>query len=152
MATYQKEIGSQSKDSTLDFQVITKLSAESFKTFCNDISGMFGVNMDCKKQPRFIGVESLEGLKKHFKEPVSVHCVKAEGTIEDIFYLVFDCGGLFTLAGVVNMHPGQTMLREIKSGTLESAKNTSNVLAEVGQALVGSWDGKVYCLPASRGG
>jgi CBS domain-containing protein len=143
MATHQKEAGAQVKDSkhaTVDFQAITKLSAESFKMFCNDISGMFGVNMDCKKQPRFIGVESLEGLKKHFKEPVSIHCVKAEGAIEDIFYLVFDCGGLFTLAGVVNMHPEKTILREIKSGTLESAKNTSNVLAEVGQALVGSWD------------
>ncbi len=143
MAIHQKEAGAQVKDSkhaTVDFQAVTKLSAESFKTFCNDISGMFGVNMDCKKQPRFIGVESLEGLKKHFKEPVSIHCVKAEDTIEDIFYLVFDCGGLFTLAGVVNMHPGQTILREIKSGTLESAKNTSNVLADVGQALVGSWN------------
>jgi len=143
MATHQKEAGAQVKDSkhaTVDFQVITKLSAESFKTFCNDISQMFGVNMDCKKQPRFIGVKSLECLKKHFKEPVSIHCVKAEGAIEDIFYLVFDCGGLFTLAGVVNMHPEQTILREIKSGTLESAKNTSNVLADVGQALVGAWD------------
>lgn len=141
MATHQKEAGAKVKDSkraTVDFQAITKLSAESFKTFCNDISGMFGVNIVCKQQQ--LAAETLKDFKKHFKEPVSIHCVKAEGTIEDIFYLVFDCGGLFTLAGVVNMYPEQTILNQIKSGTLESAKNTSDILSEVGQALVGAWD------------
>jgi len=140
MSTFQKKDEAQVTNATADFQVVTKLLADSFKTFCNDISGMFGVNIVCKQQPGFVGDETLDGLRKHFKEPVSIHCVKAEGAIEDIFYLVFDRGGLFTLAGIVNMHPEQTILKEINSGSLESAKNTSNVLAEVGQALVGSWD------------
>ena len=141
MATLQKETGAKVKDpkhATVDFKAITKLSAESFKTFCDDISGMFGVNIVCKQQQ--LAAETLKDFKKHFKEPVSIHCVKAEGAIEDSFYLVFDCGGLFTLAGIVNMHPEQTILREIKSGSLESAKNMSDILSEVGQALVGAWD------------
>jgi len=141
MTTLQKESESKvadSKHNTVDSQTLIKLSDESFKTFCDDISGMFGVNMECSQQKA--AIETPEGLKKHFKEPASVQCVEAKGTLEGTFHLVFDRDGLFTLAGIITMHPEQTILEDIKSGSLEKARDMSNVLTEVGEALVGAWD------------
>ena len=126
------------KHNTVDSQTLTELSEESFKTFCDDISGMFGVNINCNRQQ--VAVETPEGLKKHFKEPVSVHCVKAEGTLEGVFHLAIDRDGLFTLAGVVSMHSEQMTLENIRLGSLEKARDMSNILTEVGEALVGAWD------------
>lgn len=142
MEILQKESESKvtdSKHNTVDSQTLTELSEESFKTFCDDIAGMFGVNIECNRlQP--VGGETSENLKQHLKEPVSVHCVKAEGALESIFHLVLDRDGLFTLAGVISMHSEQMILENIKSGTLEKARDMSGVLTEVGQALVGAWD------------
>ena len=141
MATLQEKTKSKvtnSKQNTVDAQALVKLSEESFKTFCDDISGMFGVNMQCNQQQ--VAIETLAGLKKHFKELVSVHCVKAQGALEGTFHLVFDKDGLFALAGVINMHPEQAILENIKLGSLEKAKDMSGVLTEVGEALVGAWD------------
>lgn len=127
-----------SPNNQVDPRVFTKLSEESFKTFCDDVSGMFGVNIQCNRQQ--VSVETSEGLKKHFKEPVAVHCVKAEGALEGTFYLVFDRDGLFTLAGVINMRPEEMILEDINFGSPEKAKETSNLVTEVGEALVGAWD------------
>ena len=141
MATPQEEPKLKdvnSKRNTVDSQTLVKLSKESFKTFCDDISGMFSVNMGCNQQQ--IAIETLEGLKKHFKELVAVHCVKAEGALEGTFHLVLDQDGLFTLAGVINMRSEQLILEDIKLGSLEKAKDMSSVLTEVGEALVGAWD------------
>jgi len=104
----------------------------------NNETAMFGVNINCNRQQ--VAVETPEGLKKHFKEPVSVHCVKAEGTLEGVFHLAIDRDGLFTLAGVVSMHSEQMTLENIKSGSLEKARDMSNILTEAGEALVGAWD------------
>ena len=141
MATLQEKTQSKvtdSKQKTVDVRELVKLSEESFKTFCDDISGMFGANMRCNQQQ--IAIETPDGLKKHFKELVAVHCVKAEGALESIFHLVLDQEGLFTLAGVINMRPEQSILEDIKLGSLEKAKDMSSVLTEVGEALVGAWD------------
>jgi CBS domain-containing protein len=142
METLQKETEpkvADTKHSTVAPQTLIKLSEESFRTFCDDISGMFGLNIKCDR-PQPVGVETLEGLRKHLKEPVSVHCVKAEGSLESIFHLVLDRDGLFTLAGVISMHSEQMILEDIKSGSLEKAGDMSSVLTEVGEALVGAWN------------
>jgi CBS domain-containing protein/chemotaxis protein CheY-P-specific phosphatase CheC len=142
MTTLQKETEpkvTDSKHNTVDSQTLTELSEESFKTFCDDIAGMFGVNIECN-QLRPVEVETSESLKKYFKEPLSIHCVKAEGALEGTFHLMLDRDGLLTLAGVVSMHSEQVIQESIKSGSLENAGDMSSVLTEVGEALVGAWD------------
>jgi len=117
---------------------VIELAEKSFKTFCGDISGMFGVDTVCSRQQ--VGPETLNGLKTRFKDFVLVYSVKAEGELDGTFQLVFDPQGLFILAGVVAMHPEHLILEDVKSASLEKAQQLGNILTEVGDALVGAWD------------
>jgi len=118
--------------------LIIELTEKSFKTFCDDISGMFGTDMECA--PQEVTPETVNGLQTRFKDLAVVYSVKAEGVLDGTFQLVFDKKGLFLLAGVVAMHPEQIILEDVESGTLEKAEKASNILKEVGTALTGSWD------------
>jgi CBS domain-containing protein len=121
--------------------LIIELAEKSFKTFCGDISGMFGMDMTCNRQE--VTYETVNGLQSRFESFAVVYSVKAEsakGGLDGTFQMVFDREGLFILAGVVAMQPGQMILEDIKSCLLEKAEKASNVLNEVGTALAGSWD------------
>jgi hypothetical protein len=118
--------------------LIIELAEKSFKTFCDDISGMFGTDMECV--PQEATPETVNGLQTRFNDLAVVYSVKAEGALDGTFQLVFDKKGLFLLAGVVAMHPEQIILEGVESGTLEKAEKASNILKEVGTALAGSWD------------
>jgi CBS domain-containing protein len=131
MAPSQTEIESQ----------IIELAEKSFKTFCDDISDMFGMDMACDRQE--VKHETVEDLQMRFENLAVVYSVKSEsakGVLDGTFQMLFDRKGLFILAGVVAMQPGQIILEDITSGSLEKAEKASNVLNEVGTALVGSWD------------
>jgi len=114
------------------------LSAEAFEAFCEDISGMFGVDMECAQQE--VAAETAKGLKKRFKKLVAVNSVKAEGALDGTFQLVFDQGGLFTLSGIIVMLPENRILEEIKRGSIKDVEAMNDVLKEAGNMLVGSWD------------
>jgi len=118
--------------------LITELAEKSFKTFCDDISGMFGTDMECA--PQEVTSETVNSLQARFKDLAVVYSIKAEGALDGTFRLVFDRKGLFTLAGVVAMHPEQMILEDVESGSLEKAEKAGNILNEVGTALAGSWD------------
>lgn len=125
--------------------LIIELAEKSFKTFCGDISGMFGMDMACN--PQEVTHETVNGLQRRFENFAVIYSVKAEsakGGLDGTFQMVFDKEGLFILAGVVAMNPGQMILEDIKSGSLEKAEKAGNVLNEVGTALTGSWD-RVFC-------
>jgi len=119
-------------------QVIGGLSAEAFEAFCEDISGMFGVDMECSQQE--FRVETVKELKKQFKKQVAVNSVKAEGALDGTFQLVFDQGGLFTLSGVIVMMPENRILEEIKRGTIKDVESMNDAVREAGNMLVGAWD------------
>ncbi|MHC4361423.1 MAG: hypothetical protein ACYSTZ_01245, partial [Planctomycetota bacterium] len=80
-------------------KTLIELSKQSFGTFCDDISGMFGVDTECKQVQ--LAVETVRGLAKRFGSLVSANAIKAEGCLDGNFQVVFDRGGLFTLAGVI---------------------------------------------------
>lgn len=128
MVTSQTEIESQ----------VIELSQECFESFCDDISGMFGVDMRCRQGEAC--AESAEGLKRRFNKTTAVSCIKSEGALEGTFQLVFDQDGLFTLGGVAAMQSEQTIAANRKAGSVEKAKDMSGVLAEVGDTLAGCWD------------
>ncbi len=128
MATSQTEIESRA----------IELSAEAFKAFCDDISGMFGVDMGCEQDE--VCVETVKGLKERFKKLVAVNSVKAEGALEGTFQLVFDQGGLFTLSGVIVMLPEQRILEEIGKDSIKDVESMNAAVKEASNMLVGAWD------------
>jgi len=117
---------------------VMKLSEKAFGTFCDDISGMFDVDMKYSQQER--GSESIKGLEKHFGNLVAVTTVKAEGIANGTLHFVCDQQGLFILAGIIIMQPEQMILDSVKSGSPEKAGDMTNVFAEVGIAMIGAWD------------
>lgn len=128
MATTHTEIQSQ----------VIGLSAEAFRAFCEDISGMFDVDMECSQQE--FCTESVKKLKKRFKKLAAVNSIKSEGTLNGNFQIVFNKEGLFTLAGVIVMLPEQKILDNRKRGSTKEAEEMSDAVGEVGNMLVESWD------------
>lgn len=128
MITSQTEIESR----------VIELSAEAFEAFCEDISGMFDVDMQCSQQE--VASETVKGLKKRFKKLVAVNSVKTEGVLDGTFQLVFNQGGLFTISGVVVMMPENRIIEEIKRGSIKDAEAMNDAVGEVGNMLVGAWD------------
>ncbi len=115
-----------------------ELSKEAFDAFCEDISGMFGVDMKCVQLE--VCSQSINDLKKRFKKLTAIDKVKANGRLEGVFHLIFDQGGLFTLSGIVVMLPENRILEEIKRGTIKDVQSMNDAISEVGNLCVGSWD------------
>ena len=126
-----------------------ELSTGAFETFCEDISGMFGVSMKCAQQQ--VCTNTIEELKKHFQELTAVTLIKAEGALNGTFQLIFDRQGLFIMgnlmimperiASFIEKYAGsQKIVKNIKSGSLKEAEEIGDAVAEVGNLMVGSWD------------
>lgn len=128
MATSQTDLESQT----------IELSTEAFETFCEDISGMFGIDMNCSQHEPC--TETVKELRKGFKKIAAVNLIKSEGDISGTFQMIFDKAGLFTLAGIIVMLPEQRILENCKRGTTKEAEEMSDAIGEAGNLLVGSWD------------
>lgn len=122
----------------IKLQFIVELSKKSFDTFCDELSSLFAVRMQCSQQA--IVTETVEGLKKRFKEPAALYSVEAKGSVDGIFQLVFDKNALFILAGLMLMHPEQMILENIKRGSLEKAREMSDVITQAVHTLLGAWN------------
>lgn len=114
------------------------LSDNAFAAFCEDIGGMFGVEMRCERRQTLTA--PARSLRDHFKKLAVAHLCKADGALSGTFHLVFDQGGLFILSGVIVMLPETRIVEEAKRGSLEEAMNLQDAAREVGNLLVGSWD------------
>jgi CBS domain-containing protein len=117
---------------------LIELAEKSFNTFCEDISGMFGIDIKCIPQP--VGHETVNSLQPRFQDLAVVYSARAEGALDSTIRFVFDQQGLFILAGVVAMQTEQIILEDVKSASLEKAMKTSSILKEVGTALTGAWE------------
>jgi CBS domain-containing protein len=131
MAVSQTEIESQ----------VVDLSEEAFETFCNDLAGMFGIEIEASQQEICEG--NIQSIKKRFNKLVAVNTVDSEGILNGSFQLIFDQEGMFTLGGVIIMLPEARILENRKRGTIEDNAAMLDSIGEVGNLLVGSWD-RVY--------
>jgi len=129
MTTSQTEVESQA---------VIELSKKSLDTFCDEISTLLAADIECNQQTPT--AETVAGLKKHFPKLAALYSIKAEGTLDETFQLVFDQDGIFILAGLTLMQSEQMILEDIKQGSPEKARDMNDVLTEVGHTLVGAWD------------
>ena len=114
------------------------LSVEAYETFCGDISGMFGIDMECVAgQARN---ETSKGLSKKYKKLASIFTVKTKGLLDGHFHLILDKEGLFTLSGTIVMLPEKRIQDMRKRGVLKDAEELGDAVGETGNLLVGSWD------------
>jgi len=121
----------------IETQVI-ELATDSFNTFCEDIAGMFGVNMQCEQKE--VVTENVSDLKKRFSKLVAVNIVDSKGALEGTFHILFDQEGLFTIGGVIVMLPEKRIMENRESATGELAASMVDAVGEAGNLLIGSWD------------
>ena len=126
---------------------VTELATQAFKAFCDDISGMFGVDMECEQ--REILSETIPGLKKRFKKLVAVNIINSEGILDGTFQFIFDREGLFTLGGIIAMLPEERILSNRQNASAKLAESMVDAMGEAGNLLVGSWD-RVFSRGGSR--
>jgi CBS domain-containing protein len=128
MATPQTEIESK----------VLELATESLEAFCEDISGMFGVEMECHEKK--VSTDTVATLKKRFKKLVAVNIVDAKGILDGTFQLIFDQEGLFTLGGVMVMLPEKRILANRKDASVDLAESMVDAVGEAGNLLIGAWE------------
>lgn len=117
---------------------VLELASEALETFCEDISGMFDVEMTCEQQE--IVTQTVAQLKKRFKKLVAVNIVDSEGTLDGTFQLILDQEGLFTLGGIMVMLPEKRILENRKDASADLAESMVDAAGEAGNLLVGSWE------------
>jgi CBS domain-containing protein len=128
MATPQTDIKSQT----------IELATTAFEAFCDDISSMFEVDMKCTQKG--VCTETTKGLSQKFKKLAAINFIKSEGILNGTFHVIFDQGGLFTLAGIIVMLPKQRILDDRKRGSIKEAEGMADAIKEAGNLLVGAWD------------
>lgn len=115
-----------------------ELSSEAMDTFCEDISSMFGIEMESNQLEA--SDSTITDLKKNYKKLAAVYSVKSQGILDGSYHLIFDKDGLFTMAGIIVMQPEQKIQENRKAGSSKDADALSDAIGEVGNLLVGSWD------------
>ncbi len=115
-----------------------ELATSAFEAFCDDIGGMFGIEMKCVKTG--ISTETTKGLSQKYKKLSAVTLIKTEGILNGIFHNIFDQAGMFALAGIIIMLPKQKIIDDMKRGSLKEAEAIADTIKETGNLLVGSWD------------
>ena len=117
---------------------VQELSVESFETFCEDIAGMFGIDMECTAGES--RAETSASLSKKYKKLAVLFTVQSKGAMDGNFHIVVDKEGLFTLAGTIVMLPEKRIQESCKKGTQKDAEDLCDAVSETGNLLVGSWD------------
>jgi CBS domain-containing protein len=128
MTPSQKQIESQ----------VTELSTTAVEAFCADISVMFGLEAQCKRQ--LVAPKNVDQLAKRFEKLAAVCSVDAKGTLQGTFRLVFDRAGLFILAGITVPLSEEEIRKKAKAGSARAAKALSDAFTEAARPLVEAWD------------
>ncbi|MHC4193068.1 MAG: CBS domain-containing protein [Planctomycetota bacterium] len=128
MTTSQIEVESQ----------VIELSKQSLDTFWHEISAIFTVKSECNQQQ--VTVETAEALREHFDDLAAMISIKAEGSLNETFQIVFCQKGVFTLAGLMLMQSTERVLENIELASPETARQMTDAVAEAGHMLVGAFD------------
>lgn len=126
-------------------QTIAELEASTienasgaFDSFCEDISGMFGIRVEGTASERQI--VTLKELKTDFKKVTAVFIVESKGAVNGNFYVLLDQDALFTLAGTFVMLPENIIIQNRRTGREKEANEIADAVGEVGNLFVGAWD------------
>ena len=117
---------------------IIALADAAYQAFCNGVSTMLGVAMQCNREQA--GVDAVAALERRFPKLAVVHVVAADGILKGTFHLLFDQAGLFILPGTVIMLPKGRILEQVELGSLDHTESQQDAAKEIGGLLVGSWD------------
>ena len=117
---------------------VTDLATQAFKTFCDDISDTFGVDIKCEQHE--IVAETVAGLQKSFNKLVAVNIIDSKGVLDGTFQFIFDQEGLFTLGGIIIMLPEKKITSNRQNTSADLAEVMIDAVGEAGNLLVACWD------------
>ncbi|MHC4130930.1 MAG: CBS domain-containing protein [Planctomycetota bacterium] len=117
---------------------IKQLASDAFQGFCEDISGMFDIDIKCALKEEHTA--TVQNIQNHFKKFTAINIITATGFVKGDFLLVFDQKGLFILPGIISMVSEKEILENIEKSSEKEAEDVKDALDECGNLLVGSWD------------
>lgn len=117
---------------------VEEIAVTAMKEFCSGMGLMFDIKVKCEEDD--LTTETLDVLEDEFDELAAAYAVMAKGSVNGTFYIVFDKGGVFTLPGIIVMHPARRIEENCKKGKLEDIDPILDAIAELGNLLVGAWD------------
>lgn len=120
---------------------VIDLLGDAFSGFCEDIGGMFGVDMACEQVN--VTEKCTAEIKKNYKKVAAVYSVNTSGSMNGEIKIFIDRAAVFTMGGVVVMLPESRILNNAKRGTLADTVEMSDAIGEVGNLLIGCW-GRVF--------
>lgn len=124
-------------DTNID-SIASDLLSKSLKEFCSGLGMMFDLKIGYEANQT--SHTTLEALKSSFGSLSAVYSVEARGSINGVLYLILDQKGVFTLPGIIVMHPPKRIQENCEKGTMEDANPISDAIGELGNLLVGEFD------------
>jgi|GEM_PF-875371 len=121
----------------IDSNVI-ELSTASLEAFCDDIAGMFGLELSCRQGEPITG--TVAELSKNFRKLVAINSVTAEGKLDGVFHIVLDHNGAFIISGTIVMLPENRIRENCKIGAVDQAGDMGDAIGETGNLMIGAWD------------
>lgn len=118
--------------------VSTELSTKAFSEFCMGMELMFDTNIQCSEQPA--STNTIETVKDNFTGLVAAYAVEAKGSMSGKIFFLLDQRGMFTLPGIIVMHPPRRIEENCKRGSVDEIDPLLDAIKELGNLLVGAWD------------
>ena len=116
---------------------IQTVSSDVFKDFCDGMGIMFDIDIQWTQQD--MCTEKLGSLKEKFDKQAVVYSIDVKGSVNGTFYLVLDHPGVFTLPGIIVMHPKKRIEENCRKGTTDEVTQILDAVKELGNLLIGSW-------------
>jgi len=116
---------------------VQKVSSEVFRDFCDGMGIMFDIDIRWTGQE--MSTAKFDSLKEQFNKQAAMYSIEAKGRIDGTFYLVLDHPGVFTLPGIIVMHPKKRIEENCRKGTDDEVTPILDAVKELGNLLVGSW-------------
>lgn len=114
---------------------VTELSKKIFKQFSSGLGLMF--DLQIKHDNMEVATTTLEGLNAKYKTLSAAYSIETKGSLNGTFYLLLDQKGVFTLPGIIVMHPEKRIKENCKKGTLEEAQPILDAVQELGNMFAG---------------
>ena len=115
--------------------LVTEISKKTFRQFSSGLGIMF--DLDIKHNPVEVSTATLDALGKTFTTLSAAYSIQAKGSLSGTFYLVLDQKGVFTLPGIIVMHPEKRIKENCTKGTIEEAQPILDAVQELGNMFTG---------------
>lgn len=114
------------------------LTSKAIADFCSGLGTMFDLKI--KHDPKDMSQDTLDTLKGNFKNLTAVYALQTKGSLNGPVYILLDQRGVFTLSGIIVMHPQKRINENCVKGTMDDVNPIIDAVQELGNLFRGEFD------------